>query len=45
MFFNLIFILKIRKEIVQVLLDFYQKLPTAKYYEIATFNYKHGRKE
>ncbi|CAF1047050.1 unnamed protein product [Rotaria sordida] len=31
----------IRAEIVQVLIDFYQKIPTAKYYEIASFDYKH----
>ncbi|UJR22456.1 hypothetical protein I4U23_025514 [Adineta vaga] len=33
---------KIRAEIIKVLIDFYQKLPTATYYEIATFNYKHA---
>ncbi|CAF4217174.1 unnamed protein product [Rotaria sp. Silwood2] len=32
---------KIRAEIVQVLIDFYEKIPTAKYYETASFNYKH----
>ncbi|CAF0823433.1 unnamed protein product [Adineta ricciae] len=32
---------KIRADIVKVLLDFYQKLPTARYYEAATFTYKH----
>ncbi len=36
-------LLKIRIEIIKVLIDFYQKIPTAKYYEVASFNYKHGR--
>ncbi|CAF3557038.1 unnamed protein product [Rotaria sp. Silwood1] len=32
---------QIRTEIVQILIDFYEKIPTAIYYEIASFNYKH----
>jgi hypothetical protein len=34
---------QIRAEILKVLFDFYQKIPTAKYYEVASFNYKHGK--
>ncbi|CAF4828998.1 unnamed protein product, partial [Rotaria sp. Silwood1] len=33
---------KIRKDIIKVLLDFYQKIPTARYYEIASYNYKYA---
>jgi hypothetical protein len=33
---------KIRAEIIKVLIDFYQKIPTAKYYEVASFDYKHA---
>lgn len=40
--FVLFFFTKIRKNIVKVLLDFYQRLPTARYYEVASYNYKHG---
>jgi len=36
-------ILQIRAEIIKVLIDFYQKIPTAKYYEVASFDYKHGK--
>ena len=35
---------QIRAEIVRVLLEFYQRIPTAKYYDVASFNYKHGKK-
>lgn len=42
--FNVFFVFKIREDVVQALIDFYQKLPTAKYYEVASFNYKHGKK-
>lgn len=34
---------KIRTEIIQVLINFYQETPTAKYYEVAAFNYKHSK--
>ncbi|CAF1029135.1 unnamed protein product [Rotaria sordida] len=33
---------QIRKDIVKVLLDFYQKIPKARYYEIASHNYKYA---
>jgi hypothetical protein len=33
---------QIRAEILKVLIDFYQKIPTAKFYEVASFNYKHA---
>jgi hypothetical protein len=35
--------LKIRTEIIKVLIDFYRRIPTAKYYEVASYNYKHGK--
>ncbi len=35
--------MQIRAEIIKVLIDFYQKIPTAKYYEVASFDYKHGK--
>jgi hypothetical protein len=41
----LFFVLKIRTEIIKVLIDFYQRIPTAKYYEVGSFNYIHGKKE
>ncbi len=44
--FYLIFfiLLKIRADILKVLIDFYQKIPTATYYKLASFNYKHSKK-
>ncbi|CAF2142912.1 unnamed protein product, partial [Rotaria magnacalcarata] len=33
---------EVRADIVQVLLDFYQEIPNAKYYEVASNNYKHS---
>ncbi|CAF4498382.1 unnamed protein product, partial [Rotaria sp. Silwood2] len=33
---------KIRQDIITVLLDFYQRIPTAKYYELASYNYKYA---
>ncbi|CAF0893475.1 unnamed protein product [Adineta steineri] len=32
---------KIRAQIIKVLIEFYEKIPTAKYYEVATLSYKY----
>jgi hypothetical protein len=36
---------QIRAEIIKILIDFYQKIPTAKYYEVPSSDYKHGKKK
>lgn len=41
-FFFFISLFKIRIQITEVLLDFYQKLSNAEYYDIASFEYKHS---
>ncbi|CAF4395183.1 unnamed protein product [Rotaria socialis] len=33
---------QIRQDILKVLLEIYPRIPTAKYYEVASCNYKHG---
>ena len=33
---------QIRAEIISALMDFYQQIPAAKYYEVAPFTYKHS---
>ena len=37
--------LKIRQDTIQLLIDLYERLPTAKYYEVPSLNYRYSRND